>query len=416
MIRTHLYRTSMLFAVIAAALLMPGSVARAEKVLLPNDSLTAGLPGTGAVSVGDVEKWLADSKNHEKLEVVLPAGLALGQSTIVGLDKNPLTRAKIELGRQLYFDTRLSSDNTVSCASCHHPDEGYGKHTKTGVGIRDQTGGRNSPISYNRILSSLQFWDGRADSLEAQAVGPIQNPIEMGNTHESCVACIQGIPGYAKQFKAIFGADTIQIEHVGQAIASFERVLVTGTSPFDFGEAYKAFAKLTPEDLDDLKTDDAAAYAKYEAAAAAAKAHPMSDAATRGRELFFSERVNCSACHVGANLADEKYHNLGIGMDAKEPDLGRFVVTKVEADRGAFKTPTIRNVEHSAPYMHDGSLATLLDVVEHYNKGGTPNKWLSDKVKPLKLTDVEKQDLVEFMKACSGPFPKVQSGRLPADQ
>ena len=416
MTHTHLFRRSVFLAVLAAVSLIQGSVAQAEKVLLPNDSLTAGLPGTGAVSGADIEKWLADSKNHEKLEVVLPAGLALGQSTIVGLDKNPLTRAKIELGRQLYFDTRLSSDNTVSCASCHHPEEGFAKHTKTGVGIRDQKGGRNSPISYNRILSSLQFWDGRAESLEAQAVGPIQNPIEMGNTHEACVVCLQGIPGYTKQFKAIFGADTIQIEHVGQAIASFERVLVTGTSPFDFAEALRPFKALTAEDLADLKTDDPATSAKYEAAAAAAKVHPMTDSAARGRELFFSERVNCSACHVGANLADEKYHNLGIGMDAKEPDLGRFVVTKVEVDKGAFKTPTIRNVEHSAPYMHDGSLATLLDVVEHYNKGGTPNKWLSEKVKPLKLTDAEKTDLVAFMKACSGPFPKVQSGRLPADQ
>ena len=362
----------------------------------------------------DIEKWLADPKNHEKLEVVLPAGLSLGQSTIVGLDKNPLTRAKIELGRQLYFDTRLSSDNKISCASCHHPEEGFAKHTKTGVGIRDQKGGRNSPISYNRILSSLQFWDGRAESLEAQAVGPIQNPIEMGNTHEGCVTCLQGIPGYTKQIKAIFGADTITIDHVGQAIASFERVLVTGTSPFDYAEALRPFKALTAEDLTDLKTDDAAAYAKYEAAVAAAQAHPMSDSASRGRELFFSERVNCSACHVGANLADEKYHNLGIGMDAKEPDLGRFVVTKVEADKGAFKTPTIRNVEFSAPYMHDGSLATLMDVVEHYNKGGTPNKWLSDKIKPIKLTDQEKLDLVEFMKACTGAFPKIESGRLPA--
>ena len=415
MIHTHLFRRSVFLAALAAASLIQGSFARAEKVLLPNDSLTAGLPGTGAVSVSNIERWLADPKNHEKLEVELPAGLSLGQSTIVGLDKNPLTRAKIELGRQLYFDTRLSSDNTVSCASCHHPDEGFGKHTKTGVGIQGQKGGRNSPISYNRILSSLQFWDGRAESLEAQAVGPIQNPIEMGNTHSACVQCLQGNRGYAKQFKAVFGADTITIEHVGQAIASFERVLVTGTSPFDYAEAYKAFEKLSQEDLAELKTDDAAAYAKYEAAAAAAKAHLMSASAKNGRELFFSERVNCAACHVGANLADEKYHNLGIGMDAKEPDLGRFVVTKVEADKGAFKTPTIRNVEHSAPYMHDGSLATLLEVVEHYNKGGTPNPWLSTKVKPLKLTDAEKQDLVEFMKACSGPFPKVQSGRLPPD-
>ncbi len=408
-------RTAFRFVLAGAAFVL-GADIRAEEVLLPHDTLTMGLPGAGAVSTGEIETWLANAQNHEKLTVVLPAGLSLGQSQIVGLDKNPLTRAKIELGRQLYFDTRLSSDNTVSCASCHHPEEGFAKHTKTGVGIRKQMGGRNSPISYNRILSSLQFWDGRAESLEAQAVGPIQNPIEMGNTHEACVTCLQGIPGYTKQFKAIFGADTIQIEHVGQAIASFERVLVTGTSPFDYAEGYKAFAKLSPEDLDDLKTDDAAAYAKYEVAAAAAKAHPMSDSATRGRELFFSERVNCSACHVGANLADEKYHNLGIGMDAKDPDLGRFVVTKVEADKGAFKTPTIRNVEHSAPYMHDGSLATLLDAVEHYNKGGTPNTWLSEKVKPLKLTDVEKQDLVEFMKACTGAFPKVEPGRLPADR
>jgi cytochrome c peroxidase len=416
MIHTPRIRHSILYAALAAASLIQGSVAQAEKVLLPNDSLTAGLPGTGAVSTGDIEKWLAEPKNHEKLEVELPAGLSLGQSTIVGLDKNPLTRAKIELGRQLYFDTRLSSDNTISCASCHHPDEGFGKHTKFGVGVGGQMGGRNSPISYNRILSSLQFWDGRAESLEAQAVGPIQNPIEMGNTHESCVACLQGIPGYTKQFKAIFGADTITIDHVGQAIASFERVLVTGTSPFDYAEALRPFKALTAEDLADLQADDKASYAKYEAAVSGAKAHPMSDSASRGRELFFSERVGCATCHVGANLADEKYHNLGIGMDAKEPDLGRFVVTKVEAEKGAFKTPTIRNVEHSAPYMHDGSLTTLLEVVEHYNKGGTPNKWLSDKIKPLKLTDQEKTDLVEFMKACSGPFPKVQAGRLPADK
>ena len=416
MTRTDIIRKSAFFAAVAAVLLVHGAIARAEKVLLPSDSLTAGLPGTGAVTTAEIEKWLAEPKNHEKLEVELPAGLALGQSTMVGLDKNPLTRAKIELGRQLYFDTRLSSDNTLSCASCHHPDEGFGKHTKTGVGIRDQKGGRNSPISYNRILSSLQFWDGRAESLEAQAVGPIQNPIEMGNTHEACATCLQGIPGYVKQFKVVFGADTIKIEHVGQAISSFERVLVTGTSPFDYAEALRPFKALTAEDLAELNTDDQAAFAKYEAAVAAAKAHPMTDSATRGRELFFSERVNCSACHVGANLADEKYHNLGIGMDAPEPDLGRFVVTKVEADKGAFKTPTIRNVEHSGPYMHDGSLATLLDVVEHYNKGGTPNKWLSEKVKPLKLTDPEKQDLVAFMQACSGPFPKVQAGRLPADQ
>jgi len=412
----HSLRHSAFCATVAVAAVLPSSAARAEKVLLPNDSLTAGLPGTGTLTVAEIAKWLANPKNHETLEVELPAGLAAGKSQISGLDQNPLTLAKIELGRQLFFDTRLSSDKTISCASCHDPDEGYSRHHKLGIGIRDQAAGRNSPVSYNRILSSLQFWDGRAGSVEDQAIGPIQAPGEMGNTHEACAVCLQEIPGYAAQFKAVFKTDKVTIEQVGQAIASFERVIVTGASPFDFGEALKAYDKLTKEDLDDLQSDDAAAYAKYEAAQAAVQAHPMSDSAKRGRDLFFSERVNCSACHVGANLADEKYHNLGIGMDAKEPDLGRYAVTKVEADKGAFKTPTIRNVESSRPYMHDGSLATLLDVVEHYNKGGTPNPQLSDKVKPLKLTDQEKLDIVDFMKACTGPFPKVERGRLPADK
>jgi cytochrome c peroxidase len=139
----------------------------------------------------------------------------------------------------------------------------------------------------------------------------------------------------------------------------------------------------------------------------------MSDSAVRGFDLFFSKRVGCSACHVGANLADEQYHNLGIGMSAEKPDLGRYAVTKVEKDKGAFKTPTIRNVALSAPYMHDGSLATLEEVVEHYNKGGDKNKWLSDKIVPLKLTPQEKLDLVEFMRACTGTFPFVSSARLP---
>lgn len=416
MTHTRFFRTTAFLTALALGALAQGPIARAEKVALPNDKLAAGIPGTGPVTLEEIKKWLADPKNHEVLEVVLPEGLSLGQSQIVGLDKNPLTRAKIELGRQLYFDTRLSADNTISCASCHHPNDGYARHTQFGVGIKGQMGGRNSPVSYNRILSSLQFWDGRADSVEAQAVGPIQNPIEMGNTHAACAECLHLVPAYVEQFKSIFKTDKITIEQVGQALASFERTIVTGTSPFDAGEAYKPFASMEKEDLDDLKNDDPKAYAKYETAVALVKTLPMSESAKRGQALFFSERVNCSACHVGANLADEKYHNLGIGMDAKEPDLGRYVVTKVEADKGAFKTPTIRNVEFSAPYMHDGSLATLMDVVEHYNKGGTPNAHLSDKIKPLKLTDQEKLDLVEFMKACTGPFPKVEQGRLPADK
>ncbi|MEQ8851875.1 cytochrome c peroxidase [Gimesia sp.] len=378
---------------------------KSNKVQLGTDELTLGIPGKGPLTKAEIKEWLDNPENHQILEVTLPLGLSAGQAQIQGLTENPLTRAKVELGRQLYFDKRLSSDNTISCASCHHPDEGWGRHTQFGIGIRDQEGGRNSPISYNRILSGPQFWDGRAATLEEQAVGPIANPIEMGNTHETAVKTIKKIPGYQMQFKKIF-KDGVNIDNVGKAIAAFERAVVTGPTPFDYQEQLKPFLKLDKEDLEDFKEE-------YEAALAMTKKHPMSDSAKRGMKLFFSEEVNCAACHLGPNLADEKYHNLGVGMDADKPDLGRYEVTKQEKDKGAFKTPTIRNVEQSAPYMHDGSLETLEEVVEHYNKGGTPNPWLSDKVKKLNLSAQDKKDLVAFMKACTGPFPKVESGRLP---
>lgn len=378
---------------------------KSNKVQLGTDELTLGVPGKGPLTKAEIKEWLDNPENHQILEVTLPLGLSAGQAQMKGLKENPLTRAKVELGRQLYFDKRLSSDNTISCASCHHPDEGWGRHTQFGIGVRDQEGGRNSPISYNRILSGPQFWDGRAATLEEQAVGPIANPIEMANTHENAVKTLKKIPGYQMQFKKIF-KDGVTIDNVGKAIAAFERAVVTGPSPFDYQEQLKPFLKLDKEDLEDLKEE-------YEPALAMAKKHPMSKSAKRGMDLFFSEKVNCAACHLGPNLADEKYHNLGVGMDAKKPDLGRYEVTKAEKDKGAFKTPTIRNVALSAPYMHDGSLQTLEEVVEHYNKGGTPNPWLSDKVKKLNLSDQDKKDLVAFMKACTGPFPKVETGRLP---
>ena len=153
--------------------------------------------------------------------------------------------------------------------------------------------------------------------------------------------------------------------------------------------------------------------ARYAAAQAAAAAHPLTEEAKRGRDIFFTEKGNCSACHVGANLADEEYHNIGIGMDRPEPDVGRFAVTKNPQDTGAFKTPTIRNVALSGPYMHDGSVATLEEVVEWYDKGGHPNPHLSGKIRPLKLSPQDKADLVAFMKACTGPTPTVEVSRLP---
>ena len=379
-----------------------------ETVMLGDPALTAGVPGSGPITLAEIDAWLAEPKNHVVLDPELPLGLSQGAGQIQGIGENPLTRAKIELGRQLYFDPRLSVDSTVSCASCHDPSMGYSANTKTGVGIRDQEGGRNSPVSFNRILSGPQFWDGRVDSLEAQAVGPIANPIEMGFTHEGVVKRLGEMPVYARQFAAIFGELTI--DRVGEAIASFERALVTAPAPFDYYEQLLPFSKIDEEDI----ADDEELAAKYAAAKVAAKAHPMSVSANRGRDLFFG-KANCTACHVGANLADEKYHNLGVGMHKDEPDLGRFVVTNDAQDKGAFKTPTIRNVALTGPYMHDGSQATLEEVVEWYDKGGHPNPHLSDKIKPLALTEQEKADLVEFMRACTGPTPTVETSRLPAD-
>ncbi len=384
-----------------------------ETVVLGIDDLTSGIPGTGPLTLEQVQAWLADPANHEELDVRLPLGLSIGARDIQGIRENPLTRAKIELGRQLYFDTRLSADNTVSCASCHHPQEGFARHTRFGIGIDGQTGGRNSPVSYNRILSGAQFWDGRAASLEEQAVGPIANPIEMGSTHEQAVDTLKQIPAYVAQFEAVFPKSGVTIDNVGKAIASFERVIVTGPTPFDYVDALRPFESLEEEDLEDLKEDDPDAWKRLQELRAGAAANPMSESARRGMDLFFSKEIGCSNCHVGANLTDEKYHNLGIGMDSPDPDLGRYAVTGNDRDKGAFKTPTIRNVALSAPYMHDGSLQTLEEVVEHYAKGGTKNPWLSDKMTPLKLNSQQKLDLVEFMRSVTGSFPKIASGRLP---
>lgn len=387
-----------------------------ETIELGEGELLTGIPGSGDLSLEEIEAWLADKKNHVVLKPELPLGLAAGAAMIVGIDTNPMTRAKIELGRQLYFDTRLSHDNTISCASCHDPEAGYAKDTQFGVGIGGQTGNRNSPVAYNRILSSAQFWDGRADTLEDQAVGPIANAIEMGNTHQACVASIKDIGGYVKQFDAVFD-DGVTIENIGKALATFERAVVTGPAPWDHYEQLERFEKGYADDIEDLeylKEDDPELYDEYMALQEASEANPISESAIRGGKLFFSDKSGCTACHMGANFTDEKYHNLGVGMDVDEPDLGRFAETEVDADRGAFKTPTVRNASLTAPYMHDGSQKTLMEVVEWYVKGGHPNEHLDQNVKKLELTDQEKQDLVAFMEeGLLGELPKVESGRLP---
>jgi cytochrome c peroxidase len=390
------------------------AASKVEEVMLGSPELTAGIPGSGPLKLEEIKAWLDNPKNNIVLKPTLPLGLAAGASQINGIDKDPLTRAKIELGRQLYFDTRLSKDNTISCASCHDPSHGYARETRFGVGVGGQLGGRNSPVAYNRILSGKQFWDGRAESLEDQAKGPIANPIEMSNTHDVCVHTVGEIPGYQLEFKRIF-PNGVTIDNVAKAIASFERALVTAPSSWDYYEPIVTFKKTYlagQGDINDLKEDEPELYAQYMKLKAASDAHPISESAKRGGELFFG-KANCTACHAGANFSDEQYHNLGVGMDAPDPDLGRFKITNDEKDTGAFKTPTVRNVAQTAPYMHDGSQKTLEEVVEWYDKGGHPNPHLDQKVKPLKLTTQEKADLVAFMQALTGELPKVERGRLP---
>ncbi len=292
--------------------------------------------------------------------------------------REPPTPQRVRLGRWLFFDTRLSADDTLSCASCHRPAEAFSETDPVATGIRGQKGTRKSPTFVNAAwrLSPAFFWDGRADSLEAQALGPIANPIEMGNTHEAMVRTLSGVAAYRRYFKEAFGTEEITKERVAKAIADYERVCMSGDSAWDRWRKHR---------------DETA----------------VSDEVKKGHELFFGKAA-CSQCHVGQNFADDRFHNLGVGWNArarKFADEGRYGVTKVAADRGAFKTPTLRDVAKHAPYMHDGSMKTLADVVEHYRKGGLRNPYLDPKMKPLALTPVEADALVKFMEALTGNSP-----------
>jgi cytochrome c peroxidase len=356
------------------------------------------------LSLDEIKTFLSDPKNHQPFVPKAPLGLG----PIAGLipADNPMTRAKVELGRQLYFDGRLSRDGTVACATCHEPANGWAQHSAVATGIEGQKGGRNSPTVMNRIFGKTQFWDGRAASLEEQALGPIQNPIEMGFTLPELMTRLKGIEGYKIQFDKVFGGVTP--EAVAKAIAAFERTVLVGGSAYDYAEAAKPFAKLTKEDLE----EDKELAAKYAKVMKDAKDHPMSESAQRGQALFFG-KANCSLCHVGVNLSDEDFYNIGVGMKEKEPNPGRAAVTKTEVMTGAYKTPGLRNIALSAPYMHDGSEKTLAEVVEYYDKGGEPNKFLHMRIKKLNLTQQEKADLVAFMEALTGNVAKVPAPKLP---
>lgn len=294
---------------------------------------------------------------------------------------NPLTQEKVLLGHMLYFDKRLSADGTVSCATCHDPQKGWSDAEPVSTGIKGQKGTRNSPTVINSTFMALQFWDGRAKTLEEQALGPQTNPIEMGNpNHDVVVDRISKIPGYIDLFQKAFGGPPTK-DRIVQAIASFERTILSGNSKYDQFVAGNTQA--------------------------------LNESEKRGKDLFFGKAL-CMTCHNGPNFSDSQFHNLGVGMKKEKPDLGRHEQTKIEKDKGAFKTPTLRDVASHSPYMHDGSQKTLEEVVEFYDQGGEANPQLDPLIRKLNLTPEEKKDLVNFMKALNGnPYPSIAEPKLP---
>lgn len=318
-------------------------------------------------------------RNDAPKEFVLSMPLGLDANAQYIPEDNPFTTAKVELGRVLYFDKRLSVDNTMSCATCHDPKLGFADGKPVSTGIKGLTGTRNAPTVLNRLFSKEQFWDGRGADLEAQALGPIENPVEMGANLEDVVEKLNAIEEYRKAFQEVFGAE-VTADGIGKAIAAFERTLLAGNSSYD----------------------------RYQAG----DVNAISESAKRGLALF-ENKANCVTCHVGFNFSDENYRNIGVGMEQENPDLGRYTVTKLDEDRGAFKTPTLRHIAKTAPYMHDGSEATLMDVVEFYNKGGVPNPHLSTDIEPLNLTEQEKADLVAFMESLTCEMPEIVAPQSP---
>jgi cytochrome c peroxidase len=320
---------------------------------------------------------------------------------------NQPTPEKIALGQKLFFDGRLSADGTVACSTCHDPDHAFTDGRPTSIGIEGRTGQRNAPTVLNALYNKTQFWDGRAKTLEDQAALPIVNPVEMGQPSlDVAVAKIASIAEYGEVFQQVFGRPPNGADLV-RAIASYERTLLSFDSPFDHFIAGDKSA--------------------------------IDDAAKRGWQLF-NTRGRCNKCHAltekkrdTTTFMDNDFHNIGIGIirhnvvalaqqaeklidsgDAIAVDraaiqtdmsaLGRFLITKKEPDTAAFKTPDLRNVLVTGPYFHDGSLETLWDVVDHYNKGdGLKNPYLDTDIQPLALTEREIDDLVAFMASLTSP-------------
>jgi len=276
---------------------------------------------------------------------------------------------RIALGRRLFFSPVLSDDRTVACASCHRPDHGFSSPEALPSGVHGRHALRHPPSLYNRALGTLHSWDGRARSLREQVIMPIENPDEMGLPLEGALSRLRADSEWSQRFVAAFGSEGITRERLSDALASFVERLTLGDSPVDrFQAAHDRTALTVPE---------------------------------RAGLWIYESKGRCWTCHSGPNFSDEQFHNTGVGVVGYKPQPGRFAVTGREEDRGRFRTPTLRGLAHTAPYMHDGSLGTLEEVVAFYRRGGHQNSHRDHRLRLLDLTDEDAANLVAFLGALS---------------
>jgi len=295
---------------------------------------------------------------------------------------NQPNAARIDLGKKLYFDPRLSGDGNMSCATCHNPSLGWSDGLPTGKGVKSMVLGRASPTIINTAYNSIQMWDGRKKSLEDQAMGPMEATVEMNMDTARLFKWLQGNAEYTALFAKAYPGEEVGAGTVSKAIATFERTAaLSSNAPFD--RWVKGDAKaMTAQQVEGFK--------------------------------LFTGKANCVVCHSAPNFTDNGFHNLGLAsFGVAEPDMGRYAQKPVARMKGAFKTPTLRDIDTSAPYFHDGSAKTLAEVVAHYNQGGVVKTNLSPEMKALDLTLAEKEALVAFLHALTSPYKAVSLPELP---
>ena len=279
-------------------------------------------------------------------------------------EDNPFTADKVALGKRLFFDPILSRDRSLACVSCHDPNRAFTDGHAVAIGVFGRQGTRSAPTLVNRGYGASFFWDGRMPTLEQQVLQPIQDPKEMDLTLDEALVRLKGHPDYPGLFRAAFGAE-VSVEGLSRALASYLRTILTGDAPVD---RY-------------LNGDREA----------------LSVQAIQGLGIFRG-KGNCSACHVGPTFTDERFHNTGVAWrDGQLADPGRFTITGKSEEQGAFKTPTLRQIADTAPYMHDGTLASLAEVIEFYDGGGNSNPHIDPEIRPLHLSDDEKKALAAFL-------------------